>query len=115
MKYILVIGGIVVCALVGVSTSATAQIQSWGDGAGVLTLSDRPQNAATGGVQVRVGTPMGARSNPLFEPLIQQHARQNGVRADLVRAVIQVESAFNPASGVPEGRNGADAADAGNG
>ncbi len=95
-----------VCALVGVSTPATAQIHSWRDGAGVLTLSDRPQNAATGGVQVRVGTPMGARSNPLFEPLIQQHARQNGVRADLVRAVIQVESAFNPRAVSPKGAMG---------
>ena len=89
-----------------VSTPAAAQIHSWRDAAGVLTLSDRPQNASARGIQVRVGAAASARSNPLFEPLIQQHARQQGVRADLVRAVIQVESAFNPRAVSPKGALG---------
>jgi len=32
----------------------------------------------------------------LYDDLIVEHARLNGVRTDLVRAVVQVESAFNP-------------------
>ena len=31
-----------------------------------------------------------------YDELIAEHARLNGVRTDLVRAVVQVESAFNP-------------------
>ena len=33
-----------------------------------------------------------------YEASISEHARRQGVAADLVRAVIQVESAFNPAA-----------------
>jgi soluble lytic murein transglycosylase-like protein len=47
-----------------------------------------------------------ARSNPAFEPLIRQHASLQGIRADLVRAVIQVESAFNPRAVSPKGAMG---------
>jgi soluble lytic murein transglycosylase-like protein len=38
--------------------------------------------------------------------LIAEHARQNGVRVDLVRAVIQVESAFNQYARSPKGAVG---------
>ena len=31
-----------------------------------------------------------------FEPLVREHAARQGLRPDLVRAVIQVESGFNP-------------------
>jgi soluble lytic murein transglycosylase-like protein len=53
-----------------------------------------------------VGPSPSTRSNQAFEPLIQQHARRQGVRADLVRAVIQVESAFNPKAVSPKGAMG---------
>jgi soluble lytic murein transglycosylase-like protein len=46
------------------------------------------------------------RMNPVFEPLIQQNASLRGIRADLVRAVIQVESAFNPRAVSPKGAMG---------
>jgi soluble lytic murein transglycosylase-like protein len=42
----------------------------------------------------------------VFEPLIQQHASRQGIRAALVRAVIQVESAFNPRAVSPKGAMG---------
>jgi soluble lytic murein transglycosylase-like protein len=42
----------------------------------------------------------------LYDDLIVEHARQNGVRADLVRAVVQVESAFNPSARSPKGALG---------
>src|SRR5688500_774065 len=53
-----------------------------------------------------VATPLIARTNPHFEPLIRQHASRRGIRPDLVRAVIQVESAFNPRAVSPKGAMG---------
>ena len=77
-----------------------------GTPSGVLTLSDRPQDAAARAVTVPVSPAPAARSNPHFEPLIRQHASQQGIRPDLVRAVIQVESAFNPRAVSPKGAMG---------
>jgi soluble lytic murein transglycosylase-like protein len=89
----------------GVPAPAQAQIYSWRDANGVMTLSDHPQGG--GPRSVRVGSPAPpARSNPLYEPLIREHASQQGIRADLVRAVIQVESAFNPRAVSPKGAMG---------
>jgi soluble lytic murein transglycosylase-like protein len=92
--------------MAGLPGSAEAQIYSWRDPNGVLTLSDRPLNAGAQAVTVRVGPTAAARSNHPFEPLIQQHASRQGVRPDLVRAVIQVESAFNPRAVSPKGAMG---------
>ena len=41
-----------------------------------------------------------------YDDLILEHAQRNGVRADLVRAVVQVESAFNPYARSPKGALG---------
>jgi soluble lytic murein transglycosylase-like protein len=57
-------------------------------------------------VTVRVAPAPAARGNHPFEPLIRQHASRQGIRADLVRAVIQVESAFNPKAVSPKGAMG---------
>ncbi|MBI2219799.1 MAG: lytic transglycosylase domain-containing protein [Acidobacteria bacterium] len=85
--------------------AASAQIYSWRDENGRLVLSDRPLGAVarTYGVResamirstrrvsiVRVG------QIAQYDPLIREHAAREGVRADLVRAVIQTESGFNP-------------------
>ena len=50
-----------------------------------------------------------------YDDLISEHSKTHGVRADLVRAVMQVESGFNPYARSPKGRDGPDAADAGDG
>ena len=100
--------------MAGLSRPAEAQIYSWRDPSGVLTLSDRPQNAAARVIALPVSAPqialsadqIGGRSSPHYEPLIRQHARQQGLRPDLVRAVIQVESAFNPRAVSPKGAMG---------
>ncbi len=103
----------IVCTL---TSSANAQIYSWRDENGVLTLSDRPR-PGSGPATVKtyaVGTSDTVRTtvasapkpNGRYDQLIQQHARENGVRADLVRAVIQVESAFNPRALSPKGAQG---------
>ena len=109
MKHIFVIGALALCAVVGLSGPAEAQIYSWRDASGVLTLSDRPQGGGPRAART-VGVPASptliARSNPQFEPLIRQHATQRGIRPDLVRAVIQVESAFNPRAVSPKGAMG---------
>src|SRR5262249_29614371 len=41
-----------------------------------------------------------------YDEVISEHSRANGIRADLVRAVIQVESAFNPLARSPKGALG---------
>ena len=107
MKNIVAISAVALCALAGAPRPAEAQIYSWRDANGVLTVSDRPQGGGPRAVSVRVGSPtIAARSNPVFEPLIRQYANLQGIRADLVRAVIQVESAFNPRAVSPKGAMG---------
>jgi soluble lytic murein transglycosylase-like protein len=49
--------------------------------------------------------PTGSRSSR-FDDLIQEHAVQNGLSPDLVRAVIQAESGFNPHAVSPKGAMG---------
>ena len=91
--------------VIGLSSPAAAQIYSWRDADGKLVLSDKPRadqgDHATyevhGAAAIRATKPLlsTAKSAP-FEASITEHARRERVAADLVRAVIQVESAFNP-------------------
>lgn len=94
------------CIVASLAEPAEAQIYSWRDTNGILTVSDRPQDGGVRAVTVRVGAPLLTRTHPLFEPLIREHASRQGIRADLVRAVIQVESAFNPRAVSPKGAMG---------
>ncbi len=82
---------------------ADAQIYAWRDGNGTLVLSDRKLDAGAtvyevpGAPAYRTTTPVAApRKRDRFEPLIQEHASRQSLRPELVRAVIQVESGFNP-------------------
>jgi soluble lytic murein transglycosylase-like protein len=95
----------VTCAVLLWPSQADAQIYAWRDANGNLVLSDRrldaPASVRTyaveGSTTLRSTRPAAARRvSAQFEPLIQQHAATQGVRPDLVRAVIQIESAFNP-------------------
>ena len=93
----------VLIVLLSVSSPAAAQIYSWRDAEGRLVLSDKPNadKSATyevhGAATVRATTPFGStKKSAPFEAAIDEHSRKQGVAADLVRAVIQVESAFNP-------------------
>ena len=82
---------------------ASAQIYSWRDADGTLVLSTTPKagavrtfavaNVASG---IRTTRPTLNRRSQEFEPLIAEYSAAHDVRADLVRAVIQAESAFNP-------------------
>ena len=97
------------------SADASAQIYSWRDASGVLTLSDhrptdgvptqtfRVENTAE---PIRTTRP-GQRTNSIsYDQLIEEHAAANRLRPDLVRAVIQVESGFNPLAVSPKGALG---------
>ena len=91
------------------AADASAQIFMGRDAAGTVVLSDRPLDtdvvtyavqrsgyratratAAATGVSAAVPD-----SVSLYDELIERHAADQGVRPDLVRAVIQVESGFN--------------------
>jgi soluble lytic murein transglycosylase-like protein len=82
--------------------SASAQIYTWRDHAGHLVLSDRPKDpsavtyAVATAPAVRVTRPAPSRGSTQYDAMIEQHAARQGVRPELVRAVIQAESAFNP-------------------
>jgi soluble lytic murein transglycosylase-like protein len=92
---------------------ADAQIYGWRDVNGTLVLSDRKLNdgAMTYVVPdapgIRATTPMAdAAVREQFEPLIREHAARQSLRIELVRAVIQVESGYNPRARSPKGAMG---------
>ena len=93
--------------------SAQAQIFAWRDVNGTLVLSDRKlsDGAVTYAVPdaptIRATTPLAvATYRDKFEPLVQEHALRHALRPELVRAVIQVESGFNPQARSPRGAMG---------
>ena len=91
--------------LLGIASPAAAQIYSWRDADGKLVLSDKPRagsGAMTtyevhGATAVKATIPLAiSHKSAQYDAAINAHARRQGVAEDLVRAVIQVESAFNP-------------------
>ena len=104
--------------LVLVPASASAQIYSWRDANGHLVVANTPRPGSSGaGKTVRsypvpksaaIRTTSHATSDHvrMYEGLITEHARLNDVRPDLVRAVVQVESAYNPYARSPKGAAG---------
>ena len=96
-----------------VPTVVHAQVYSWRDSSGTLVLSDTPKDGAARtfavpGVPAAIRTtkkPFSQRAAD-FEDLILEHSLANGVSPDLVRGVIQAESAFNPMARSPKGAMG---------
>ena len=98
---------ILCCTLVTLSVAASAaaqQLYTWRDANGNLVVSNTRQ--ADGSAPTRtysVAPSSGVRATRYVAPnrsgqydsIIEEHASLNGVRSDLVRAVVQVESAFN--------------------
>jgi soluble lytic murein transglycosylase-like protein len=94
--------------------TASAQIYAWRDASGNLVLSDQAKDpsaksyalsVAPVGTTYRTTRPLSTRAT-LYNDLIEEHASRNVVSADLVRAVIQAESAFNPRAVSPKGAMG---------
>jgi soluble lytic murein transglycosylase-like protein len=96
-----------------VPAQAAAQIYAWRDARGTLVLSDRMIDAPTAIHEVS-GAPHYRVTRPVesgtflarFEPLVVEHASRHAIRPELVRAVIQVESGFNPFARSPKGAMG---------
>ena len=101
--------GAICLALTALSRQADAQIYSWVDSSGSLVISNVPQganlgiaaaeapaDAPTGTAQPRTVRLADSPRSRSFDDLIDEHASRQGVRKDLVKAVIQVESGFNP-------------------
>ena len=106
--------GLGVLAVMLISAApADAQIYSWRDADGTRVLSDRPpppEADAVGAARTddirtsRVDTPVEAPAQ--YDTLIRYHALQHGLRPDLIRAVIQIESGFDPDARSPVGAMG---------
>lgn len=99
--------------LVGlVPALARAQIYAIRDERGTLILSDKPLGpeaqtfAVPQAVDLRTTRPIDAERAAAYGDLIAQHAARHQIRPELVRAVIQVESAFNPYARSPKGAMG---------
>ena len=107
----LIVAGLTV-ALPG--SRAEAQIYTWTDTSGALVLSERPPVPGTPtrtfsvprSPSIRTTRAAEGRFVADYDQLIENAARDSGVRSDLVRAVIQVESAFNPRARSPKGAMG---------
>jgi soluble lytic murein transglycosylase-like protein len=102
--------------VLSVATPARAQIYSWRDANGNLVLSNHRSGASSTAAPVAIvpkTPPIAAITRQttaergwVYSNLISEHSRLQGVRADLVRAVMQVESAFNPNARSPKGALG---------
>ncbi len=100
------------CGLVAGAAPAEAQLYAWRDDNGQLVVSDRKLNesattyAVRGATQFRSTRPVVAGRGAGYDALISEHAAANDVNPDLVRAVIQAESAFDPNARSPKGAMG---------
>ena len=103
-----------------VPAAASAQIYAWRDANGTLVLSDRELNTPTKIYEVP-GAPSSRTTTadarlsaavdrtataPRFDELVLAHAQRHSLRPELVRAVIQVESGYNPMATSPKGAMG---------
>ncbi|HVH25812.1 MAG TPA: lytic transglycosylase domain-containing protein [Vicinamibacterales bacterium] len=101
-----------------VPTSGTAQIYTYLDANGRLVLANKPEPAtasvgtdlpaspAATAVSERKDSAATRDRKLMYEGLISEHARINDVRPELVKAVVQVESAYNPYAISPKGAQG---------
>jgi hypothetical protein len=114
------LAGALALGVLAVPATVQAQIYAWRDASGTLVLSDRPlskdaklrapeprpfdsaqgrpSDSAQGGLfdSAVIDSRMRAPRTIGFDDLIQHHSADQGIRAELVRAVIQAESAFDP-------------------
>ncbi|HYM21970.1 MAG TPA: lytic transglycosylase domain-containing protein [Vicinamibacterales bacterium] len=110
-----ILSSLVVAAVAAAASPATAQqLYAWHDSNGQLVVSNLRQadgSAPTRTYSVSNSTIRTTRYVPstrtsMYDSLIEEHASLNGVRSDLVRAVVQVESAYNTYARSPKGALG---------
>ena len=87
----------------GFPAIAEAQLYTWRDASGSLVVSNQPRTGAVRTYAVinapstiKTTRPALSRRAQAFDPWILENATIHQVRPELVRAVIQAESAFNP-------------------
>jgi soluble lytic murein transglycosylase-like protein len=103
---------IFVTSWLGLAAPAAAQIYSWRDDNGHLVLSDRPLGpvehtyTVPKAETVRVTRPVARSRTTEYDDLIVENARLHSIPVDLVRAVVLVESGFNPFATSPKGAMG---------
>ena len=96
----------------GGAVPAQAQIYSWRDANSNLVVSNRPKGstayayAVPNAESIRATRPIAPGHSHRYDDIIVEHARLHSVRSDLVRAVVQVESGFNPYATSPKGALG---------
>jgi soluble lytic murein transglycosylase-like protein len=98
--------------VVAIPSPSAAQIYSWRDANGTLVVSNSPRSdrgemttyEVPGSASVRASRP--APGGGRFNDTIEDQASRQGVSPDLVRAVIQAESAFNPTAVSSKGAMG---------
>jgi soluble lytic murein transglycosylase-like protein len=105
------LGGIAL--FLALAAPAQAQIYTYYDDSGTLVLANKkplgslertysvPQTQS-----IRTTRRAGNGVSAQYDDLISEHSRINDVRTDLVRAVVQVESGFNPSARSPKGAMG---------
>jgi soluble lytic murein transglycosylase-like protein len=98
------------------ASPASAQIYLWRDGNGNEVFSN--MNTAPSGVPsktyavphaestIRTTNYVAPSRSAYYDDVIADHAQLNGLRVDLVRAVVQVESGFNAYAQSPKGAKG---------
>ena len=93
-------------------SSSAAQIYTTRDANGTIVLSNRRVDRPTqvfhvpGAPGYRTTTAAQSSGAELYEELVRAHSERQSLRPELVRAVIQVESGFNPSATSSKGAMG---------
>ena len=112
---LLTIGAVALTGMFCAAAPAAAQIYSWRDGSGQLVLSNRKPETTEAVTSYSVPSGEGVRTttryvassrNYAYDDVIVDASQKNNVRQSLVRAVIQVESAYNPSAYSSKGAMG---------
>lgn len=95
---------VAIVVILGGSATADAQIFTWREADGVLVVSDTSRTPDLAAIRAtRAARPPNGRD---FSAIILRAATRHAARTELVRAVIQVESAFDPRARSPVGAMG---------
>jgi hypothetical protein len=106
-------GVVMVAGLLAAPRSAEAQIYSWHDAKGAVVFSNRHSGPNAKLFETLKGPDTVMKEGPAkphrgseYDDVIEEHATAQGVRPELVRAVIQQESNFNPRARSSKGAMG---------